>query len=156
MGSPHLEEEWIGGNVDLDLLFKSPQKDARIIGGMGDEASSKGPTMVVNFVHKSIPNCWGRRPFYRVKQMWPLEKKWGSSGSSGGKSVGTGICAAPFRRPPEISGGHRNNILSGRPAQSGLFRRSPKLSGGRPGAAETADRKTSRKTTITFAPELRF
>ena len=53
MGSPHLEEEWIGGNVDLDLLFKSPQKDDRIIGGMGEEASSKGPTMVVNFVLKS-------------------------------------------------------------------------------------------------------
>jgi len=25
--------------VDLDLLFQSPQKDARIIGGMGEEAS---------------------------------------------------------------------------------------------------------------------
>ena len=33
-GSPHLEEKVIGGNVDLDLLSLSPQKLARIIGGM--------------------------------------------------------------------------------------------------------------------------
>jgi hypothetical protein len=35
LGSPHLEERWIGGNVDLDLLSLFPQKDARIVGGMG-------------------------------------------------------------------------------------------------------------------------
>jgi hypothetical protein len=29
----------IGGVVDLDLLFQIPQKDARIIGGKGEEAS---------------------------------------------------------------------------------------------------------------------
>jgi hypothetical protein len=33
------------GIVDLDLLFQIPQKDARIIGGMGEEASSRGSTM---------------------------------------------------------------------------------------------------------------
>ena len=32
LGSPHLEEEWNGGNVDLDLLSLFPQKVARIIG----------------------------------------------------------------------------------------------------------------------------
>jgi hypothetical protein len=32
--SPHLEERWIGGNVDLYLLSLFPQKDARIMGGM--------------------------------------------------------------------------------------------------------------------------
>jgi hypothetical protein len=31
---PHLEERWIGGNIDLDLLSLFPQKYARIIGGM--------------------------------------------------------------------------------------------------------------------------
>jgi len=46
MGSPHLKEKLIGGIVDLDLLFQSPQKDARIIGGMGEEATSRGSTMV--------------------------------------------------------------------------------------------------------------
>ena len=99
------------GIVDLDLLFKIPQKDVTIIGGMGEEAISKGPTLVVNFVLKSLPNHWGRSPFYMVKEMWPLEKKRSSSGGSGGKSGGTRIRVGPFRRPPEISGGDRNAIL---------------------------------------------
>jgi hypothetical protein len=34
-GSPHIEEILIGGNIDLDLLSLFPQKDARIMGGMG-------------------------------------------------------------------------------------------------------------------------
>jgi hypothetical protein len=35
IGSPHTEEIMIGGNVDLDLLSLFPQKDARIMGGLG-------------------------------------------------------------------------------------------------------------------------
>jgi hypothetical protein len=31
--------------VDLDLIFQSPQKDARIIGGMEDEEISSRSTM---------------------------------------------------------------------------------------------------------------
>ena len=34
MGSPHIEEKVIGGNVDLDLLSLFPQKLARIHGGI--------------------------------------------------------------------------------------------------------------------------
>jgi hypothetical protein len=34
IGSPHLEEILIGGNIDLDLLSLFPQEDARIIGGI--------------------------------------------------------------------------------------------------------------------------
>ena len=34
MGSPHLEEKVIGGNVDLDLLSLFPKELARIIGGI--------------------------------------------------------------------------------------------------------------------------
>jgi hypothetical protein len=34
MGSPHLEEKVIGGNVDLDLLSLFPQELARINGGI--------------------------------------------------------------------------------------------------------------------------
>jgi hypothetical protein len=45
MGSPHLEEDLIGGDLDLDLLFEIPKKYARIIGGKGEEASSRGSTM---------------------------------------------------------------------------------------------------------------
>jgi hypothetical protein len=36
--SPHLEERWIGGNIDLDLLSLFPQKDARNMGGMERES----------------------------------------------------------------------------------------------------------------------
>jgi hypothetical protein len=32
--SPHLEERWIGGNIDLDPLSLFPKKYARIMGGM--------------------------------------------------------------------------------------------------------------------------
>jgi hypothetical protein len=35
----------IGGNVDLDLLSLFPQKDARIMGGMGRKASYSRSTM---------------------------------------------------------------------------------------------------------------
>jgi hypothetical protein len=44
IGSPHKEEKVIGGNVDLDLLSLFPQKDARIMGGMG----RKGKLFKVN------------------------------------------------------------------------------------------------------------
>jgi hypothetical protein len=44
IGSPHIEEILIGGNVDLDLLSLFPQKDARIMGGMG----RKGKLFKVN------------------------------------------------------------------------------------------------------------
>ena len=33
-GSPHLEERWIGGNIDLDLLSLFPKKYARFMGGI--------------------------------------------------------------------------------------------------------------------------
>ena len=39
LGSPHLEERWIGGNVDLDLLSQIPQRYARIMGGIKRGAS---------------------------------------------------------------------------------------------------------------------
>jgi hypothetical protein len=42
MGSPHLEEELIGGVVDLDLLFQIPQKYARIIGGKRESKLKRG------------------------------------------------------------------------------------------------------------------
>ena len=48
--------------VDLDLLFQSPKKDARIIGGMGEEASSRGSTMVVKNVFKNLKEPLGKKP----------------------------------------------------------------------------------------------
>jgi hypothetical protein len=44
----------IGGVVDLDLLFQIPQKDARIIGGMEEEASFSRSLMGGIFVLKNL------------------------------------------------------------------------------------------------------
>jgi hypothetical protein len=41
MGSPHLEEELIGGVVDQDLLFQIPEKYARIIEGKRERKKSQ-------------------------------------------------------------------------------------------------------------------
>ena len=46
LGSPHLEEEWIGGMVDLDLLSLFPQKVARNIGGIERSQAQEMLTMV--------------------------------------------------------------------------------------------------------------
>ena len=50
--------------VDLDLLFQSPKKDARIIGGKGEEESSKGLTMEVKNVLKILRTLGKKAPFY--------------------------------------------------------------------------------------------
>jgi hypothetical protein len=67
MGSPHLEEELIGGVVDLDILFQIPQKYARIIEGKRERASSRGSIMKVREKLKNtletLENHWGRSPF---------------------------------------------------------------------------------------------
>jgi hypothetical protein len=64
IGSPHLEEKVVGGNVDLDLLSLFPQKDARIMGGM----ERKGKLFKVNNGGERVPNSWlfqgGRRVIY--------------------------------------------------------------------------------------------
>jgi hypothetical protein len=41
--------------IDLDLLFQIPQKEARIIEGNGEEASSRGSTMEVREMLKNDP-----------------------------------------------------------------------------------------------------
>jgi len=38
--SPHREEKVIGGNVDLDLLFLFPQRNASLVGGIGRNQGS--------------------------------------------------------------------------------------------------------------------
>jgi hypothetical protein len=62
MGSPHLEEKFIGGDCRARSPFKIPQKDARIIGGKGERASSRESTMEVYFLLKNPRKHWGRRP----------------------------------------------------------------------------------------------
>jgi hypothetical protein len=51
IGSPHLEEILISGKIDLDLLSLFPQKDVRIMGGMGEE----GKAFKVNNGRERIP-----------------------------------------------------------------------------------------------------
>jgi hypothetical protein len=51
--SPHLEERWIGVNVNIDLLSLFPQKDARIMGGMEEG----GQAFKVNNGGGIIPIC---------------------------------------------------------------------------------------------------
>ena len=50
--------------VDLDLLFQIPQEYARIIGGNGEEASSRRSTMVLKNVPKNPKNNGEEGPFY--------------------------------------------------------------------------------------------
>ena len=45
MGSPHIEEKVLGGNVDLDLLSLFPQKLARIYGGIESLQALRRSTM---------------------------------------------------------------------------------------------------------------
>jgi hypothetical protein len=64
---PHIEERWIGGNTDLDLLSVFPQRYARIMGGIERGASFPRSTMVGEREReeKNEPtSLWGRRgPF---------------------------------------------------------------------------------------------
>ena len=64
LGSPHLEERWIGGNVDLDLLSQIPQRYARIMGGIGRGA---------NFPRSTMEEREGKNK----------RKKWGTIGEEG-------------------------------------------------------------------------
>lgn len=53
-GSPQLEERWIGGNVDLDLLSFFPQKDARFMRGIERKQSFWRSTMTEKTVLKNV------------------------------------------------------------------------------------------------------
>jgi hypothetical protein len=49
--SPHLEEILVGGKINLHLLSLFPQKDGRVMGGMGEE----GKAFKVNNGGERIP-----------------------------------------------------------------------------------------------------
>jgi hypothetical protein len=80
MGSPHLEEELIGGVVDLDLLFQIAQKYTRIIGGKREGASSRGSTMEVYFMLKNSKTFGEEDPFYSPQGKLAV---WGKTRISG-------------------------------------------------------------------------
>jgi hypothetical protein len=90
IGSPHLEEKMIGGNVDLDLLSLFPQKDARIMGGK----EQGGQAFKINNGGERSPKMLlaqgGRRDIYR----WGKYGRWKQPvGQFGRKSGGAGLWA---------------------------------------------------------------
>jgi hypothetical protein len=66
--------------VDQDLLFQSPQKYARIIGGKREGASSRGSTMEVYFVLKNSKTFGKEDPFYSPQGKLAV---WGEIGIPG-------------------------------------------------------------------------
>jgi hypothetical protein len=87
--SPHLEERWIGGTIDLDLLTLFPKKYARFMGRMEEG----GQALKINNGGERIPKTWlaqgGRRGIYR----------WGNLavGSSSRQSSAVTPAAPDFR-----------------------------------------------------------
>ena len=103
---------------------------------------------------RTVPTRWGRSPFYRVKQMWPLERKKEQLGRFRRKVRQD---RDPRRSVPATAGNSRRRpeqMQNAIPAQAGTFRRSPKHSGGSPGVAETPaetpDRKCEQKNCNNF------
>ena len=78
LGSPHLDERWIGGNVDLDLLSQIPQRYARIMGGNERGASFPRSTMEEregeNSCLEELLSLGKKRPFYRSHEKEPLQE----------------------------------------------------------------------------------
>jgi hypothetical protein len=59
--------------VDQNLLFQIPQKYARIIGGKGEEASSRGSIMkereMLKNTLETLKKHWEEGPFYMESQI---------------------------------------------------------------------------------------
>jgi hypothetical protein len=70
--SPHLEERWIGGNIDLDLLSLFPQKYARIMGGMEEGGQA---LKINNGGERSPKRGWLKEEegVFIGGKIWPLE-----------------------------------------------------------------------------------
>ena len=68
------------GIVDLDLLFQSPQEDARIVGGMGEEERIRGSTMEVNYMLKKPSKLLGKKPLLKANRNMTVGSKTGPSG----------------------------------------------------------------------------
>jgi hypothetical protein len=97
--------------VDIDFLFQIPQKYARIIGGKGEEASSRGSTMVVREMLKNtlrtLENRWRRSPFYSKSKYG----RWGKiSDKSGGNPVSPGSAPALPVHSPVSTGPAPENL----------------------------------------------
>jgi hypothetical protein len=61
---PYLEERWIGGSIDLDLLSLFPKKYARIMGGMEEDGQAIQSQQWRREKPKSCTAKGGRRGIY--------------------------------------------------------------------------------------------
>ena len=79
LGSPHLEEEWIGGMVDLDLLSCFP-KNGKNHWREVEESSSQDMQQWRRERGKNCVEKWGRRPLFigATKSGRWRGKNWGS------------------------------------------------------------------------------
>jgi hypothetical protein len=78
--SPYLEERWIGGSIDLDLLSLFPQKYARIMGGIEEE----GQAIQSQQWRREKPKSFPRR---KKGYLYPLQKRPLGGGISGLKGA---------------------------------------------------------------------
>jgi hypothetical protein len=130
MVSPHLVEEFIGGVVDLDLLFKIPQKYTRIIGGKGEEASSRGSTMEVR---ERLKNTLEHTQTVGEEAPFIANRNRAVGGKNRSKVGLAGLCAGP----PGAQPGERQDC-AGNMFWEGFWRSpstSARPSGVQPGAA---------------------
>ena len=67
LGSPHLEKEWIGRMVDLDLLSCFPKDGQESLERSGGLKLSRFATMEER-EQEEILNHWGRRPLKKIPE----------------------------------------------------------------------------------------
>jgi hypothetical protein len=72
-GFPHKEERLIGRIVDQDILSLFPQEYARIMGGMGEIASSRRSTMEGKHELKGLGVVGEEAPLNRCSKIQPLQ-----------------------------------------------------------------------------------
>jgi hypothetical protein len=145
IGSPHIEEILIGGNIDLDLLSPFPQKDIRNMGGKEEG----GQAFKINNGGERSPKMWlaqgGRRGVYR----------WGKTGSWKQFATKFGRKFSAVRRSPKSSRVVRFGV---QPDFSGLGPDFPAWSPARPdlGPNFPLRKNINTKMVITFASGLHF
>ena len=81
LGSPHLEEKWIGGVVDLDLLSCFPKNGQESLEGSVAIELSKCATMEEREEKWLHRKKWGRSPFYRGHKNVAVGGKTSAAGS---------------------------------------------------------------------------
>jgi hypothetical protein len=144
--SPHLEENLIGRNIDLDLLSLFSQKDARIMGGMEEG----GQAFKVNNGGEIKSFC--AQPKEEEGVFIPFLQKCNYCSPGGGLS---GSIRGGFSTPPGLSWsklGKNPPIYWERTTRNSRGR----IIWAKLGRIIRPERINNMKTVLTFAPGLRF